>query len=262
MKTSVLKTSQPIKIIAKSLILAILSGLCGCDQSSRADESEILTVPSVKVSHSRSFVKQNHVIKEQRVQKFIKQFTKAQKSIHRISSDASPHIDYITKQLKKRNMPGELALLPMIESNFKPQATSNRGAAGIWQFMPSTGRMFGLKQKKGYDGRRDIKASTDAALDYLESLHKEFNNNWMLALAAYNAGPGTVRKAIKRNQRAGKSIHFFDLQLPKQTKEYVPKFLALVEVMGNPGKYAFFLPEVDKLPIEKSKKFKYTIQKQ
>ena len=185
----------------------------------------------------------HHQGREPSVQKFVKQY-RSGRSLHQISNNAAPYMSYIVDRLEKRNLPGELALLPMIESNFKNHATSNRGAAGIWQFMPQTGRMFGLKQTAGYDGRRDVKASTEAALNYLESLHKEFNHDWMLALAAYNAGPGTVRKAIKINKRAGKPISFWDLKLPKQTQGYVPKFLALVEIFGNPDQHNLSLPKM------------------
>jgi membrane-bound lytic murein transglycosylase D len=162
-----------------------------------------------------------------KIQHYVKQYRGDEERLNK----ASPYLYYIVEQIEKRDLPGELALLPMIESAFEPGATSHKGAAGLWQFMPSTGRSYGLKQDKHYDGRRDITASTDAALSYLAMLHKKFDKNWMLALAAYNAGEGTIQKAINRNKKKGKSTNFWDLDLPRETKEYVPKLLALAEVV-------------------------------
>ena len=182
------------------------------------------------------------------IQKYVKKFSQEEKALTKISAQATPYLYYIVEQLEKRNMPAELALLPMIESAFQPQATSHRGAAGLWQFIPSTGRLYGLKQDDWYDGRRDIQASTKAALDHLEFLHQEFDHNWMLALAAYNAGEGTVHRAIQKNKRKGLPITFWDLNLPKETREYVPKFLALVQIIGNPDKHAVSLPRIENKP--------------
>ncbi len=141
----------------------------------------------------------------------------------------SPHFHYITEEIKKRQLPGELAFLPLIESNFQQNAVSHRGAEGLWQFMPETGRQYGLKGSKD---RRDVKASTEAALTYLEYLHQKFNQDWMLALAAYNAGEGTVSRAIEGNRRAGKPANFWALKLPKETREYVPKFLEVLRALN------------------------------
>lgn len=179
-----------------------------------------------------------------RVQHYVKQYAGAYQKLDK----ASPYMYYIIDQVEKRDMPGEIALLPMIESAFEPQATSHAAAAGLWQFIPSTGKHFGLKQDKYYDGRRDVTASTKAALDYLELLHKQFDNNWMLALAAYNAGEGTIQKAIKKNIRKGKATKFWDLDLPKETKEYVPKLMALAEVVNNPEKHNISLPSIANKP--------------
>lgn len=182
-----------------------------------------------------------------RVQQYVKQYRNNDKQIQNISK-ASPYLHYIVEELEKRDMPVELALLPMIESSFEPGATSRKGAAGLWQFMGRTGRQFGLKQDKWYDGRRDITASTQAALDYLQFLHEQFDNNWMLALAAYNAGPGTVTKAIQKNLRAGKPTNFWSLSLPKETQNYVPKFLALAELIAHPEKHDISLPLIENKP--------------
>jgi membrane-bound lytic murein transglycosylase D len=165
------------------------------------------------------------------VQKHFKKFNQSKNLFLKTTMLASPNLYYILEQIEKRKLPGELVLLPMLESNFQSQAISNRGAVGLWQFMPATGRQFGLKQRFGYDDRKDVKASTHAALNYLEYLHKKFDRDWMLTLAAYNAGEGTVERAIKRNKKAGKPTSFWFLTLPKQTREYVPKFLALTQMI-------------------------------
>lgn len=182
----------------------------------------------------KNFNRTNHFTAMQHspeVQKHFKKFNLSKKAFIKTTTLASSHLHYILEQVEKRRLPGELALLPMLESNFQPHAISNRGAVGLWQFMPGTGRQFGLKQHAGYDGRKDVKASTNAALNYLEYLHKKFNCDWMLALAAYNAGEGTVERAIKHNKKAGKPTSFWFLKLPKQTREYVPKFLALTQMI-------------------------------
>jgi hypothetical protein len=164
------------------------------------------------------------------VQKFMKEYKVSNKTLPHRTKDANPHFRYIVDQLEKKKMPLELALLPVVESNYKPNAVSCKGAAGIWQIMPKTGKSLGLKRKGSYDGRKDIKASTKAALNYLEYLHEKFNNDWMLALAAYNAGEGTVSKAIKKNIKHGKPTSFWHLKLPTETKNYVPKFIAIARV--------------------------------
>jgi len=166
------------------------------------------------------------------VQKYVKQYAQSKKSLITTTTNAKTHLHYIAEQIEKRKLPGELAFLPMIESNFQLHARSNKGAVGLWQFMPGTAKQYGLKLQ-GNDDRKDVKASTQAALTYLEYLHKKFNQDWMLALAAYNAGEGTVERAIKRNKKAGQPTHFWALKLPKETKAYVPKFLALTHIMGK-----------------------------
>jgi membrane-bound lytic murein transglycosylase D len=192
--------------------------------------------------------KKHGAIAQKAIEKQTKKYEKNEKALAKISEQATPYLYYIVEQLEKRNMPGELALLPMLESAFQPQATSNRGAVGLWQFIASTGRMYGLKQDASYDGRRDIKASTKAALDHLESLYETFDHDWPLALAAYNAGEGAVQRAIKRNRRAGKPTHYWDLKLPKETQEYVPKLLALANIIGNPDKHDLILHPIANKP--------------
>lgn len=160
----------------------------------------------------------------------------------------APYLHYIVEQVERRGMPLEIALLPAVESAFKPNAVSRSRAAGIWQFMPATGRHFGLRQDWWYDGRRDIVSSTNAALDYLTLLHERFNGDWFLALAAYNAGQGNLAKAIKRNKRAGKATDYQSLRLRQETRRYVPKLLALRDIVADPQRYQIELPEISDVP--------------
>ena len=152
---------------------------------------------------------------------------------------------WIAGQVKKRNMPMELVLLPIVESAFDPHATSGANAAGIWQIIPSTGRNYGLKQTRSYDARRDVVASTTAALDMMQRLNKMFDGDWLLTVAAYNSGEGRVMKAIKTNKARGKSTDFWSLPLPQETKLYVPKMLALSDILKNSKRYGVRLPTTD-----------------
>ena len=150
---------------------------------------------------------------------------------------AERYLFFIVEELEARNMPLELALLPIVESAFNPVALSHARAAGLWQFIPSTGRRYGLEQNHAYDGRRDVVESTRAALDYLQFLHDEFDGNWHQAVAAYNSGEANVARAITRNTKAGKSTDFFSLTLPRETRAYVPKLLAIRRIVAEPEKY-------------------------
>lgn len=165
--------------------------------------------------------------------------------LHDVSLRAEPYMYWIAGQVNKRNMPMELVLLPIVESAFDPHATSSANAAGLWQFIPSTGRNYGLKQTKAYDGRRDIVASTTAALDMMQRLNKMFDGDWLLTVAAFNSGEGRVLNAIKANKAQGKSTDFWSLSLPRETQLYIPKLLALSEVLKNSKKYGIKLPTPD-----------------
>jgi len=178
---------------------------------------------------------------QKRVASELKWFTKHKNYMSRVLRRADPFLHYILEEAEKRKLPTELVLLPIVESAFQPFAYSHGRAAGIWQFIPSTGRQYGLKQNWWYDGRRDIYASTQAALDYLENLNKMFKGDWMLALAAYNSGSGTVGRAIRRNKKANRPTDFWHLKLPKETQAYVPKLLALKEIISKPEKYSVSL---------------------
>lgn len=165
-----------------------------------------------------------------------------------VSERARPFLYLIKEEIEKRNMPMELVLLPVIESTFDPKAYSRGHAAGLWQMLQGTGKNFGLHYDSWYDGRYDVIASTNAALDYLEYLHGFFDGNWMHALAAYNSGEGRVQRAVKANRRQGKSTDYWALSLPKETQNYVPKLLALVDILKHPTHYGMDVPEVPNRP--------------
>lgn len=147
------------------------------------------------------------------------------------------YLYHIVNEIQARKLPLELALLPVVESAFNPVAYSRARASGLWQFIPGTGRRYGLKQNWYYDGRRDVLAATSAALDYLEFLSQEFEGDWLLAIAAYNTGEGNVARAVKRNRAAGKPTDFFSLKLPRETRAYVPKLLAMRRIVHDPASH-------------------------
>lgn len=163
--------------------------------------------------------------------------------IDRVVERARPYLFHIANEVEKRNMPMEVALLPVVESAFKPMAYSHSHASGLWQFIPGTGQMYGLEQNWWYDGRRDVIESTRAALDYLEKLHNDFGD-WQLALAAYNCGEGTVGRAIKKNERLGKPTDFWSLDLPRETSAYVPKLMAVSHLVKFPERYDIALSPI------------------
>ncbi|MGA9369393.1 MAG: LysM peptidoglycan-binding domain-containing protein, partial [Steroidobacteraceae bacterium] len=168
--------------------------------------------------------------------------------LQRAFGRADMYLYYIVSQLEARHMPLELALLPVIESAFQPYAYSRARAAGLWQFIPGTGSRFGLKQDWWYDGRRDVVASTNAALDYLQALHDEFNGDWLLAVAAYNCGEIAVQHAVQVNEAEGRPIDFWHLRLPRETEAYVPKLLAMKRLVDGPGKYGLDFTAIPNQP--------------
>jgi len=165
--------------------------------------------------------------------------------IKRVSKRAEPYLYFIVEEIEKRNMPLEIALLPIVESAFDPFAYSHGAASGMWQIISGTGKRYGLEQNWWYDGRRDVIAATTAALDYLQYLHKYFKGDWLHALAAYNSGEGRVGRAIKKNRRLNKPTDFWSLKLPKETKNYVPKLLALSSLLKNSKQHGINWPTID-----------------
>ncbi|WP_223668458.1 lytic transglycosylase [Kangiella shandongensis] len=183
-----------------------------------------------------------------RITQHKKRFLRHKDLLVKRANKAAPYLHYIINELHKRDMPVELAFTPMVESNFDPLAHSVVQAAGLWQFMPRTARGFGLQIDQWYDGRRDVVASTQAALDYYEYLNDMFDGDWLLTVAAYNVGQGNVLKAIKRNRRQGKPTDYWSLRLPRETMRHVPKWIALSKIFLNPQDYNVDLPFIENTP--------------
>ena len=183
-----------------------------------------------------------------RVQAELNWFGRHQNYIDRVVDRASLYLYYVVEEIERQDVPMELALLPIVESAYDPFAYSHGKASGMWQFIPGTGKMYGLKQNWWYDGRRDIRASTIAAIQYLSELNKRYDGDWELALAAYNTGPGNVDRAIRRNKKAGKATDFWSLKLPRETRAYVPRLLAVARIVAEPEAYDVSLKPVPNEP--------------
>ena len=193
--------------------------------------------------------KLDHDVTRPRVRYWIAFYSAHNHKLQRDLVRAKPFLWSIVRAIDKRHMPTELTLLPEVESAYNPFARSDASkATGLWQFMAGTASRFGLRRNWWYDGRRNITRSTNAALDYLNYLAKMFHGNWLLALAAYNAGEGTIQQAIDRNLRHGKPVDFWDLRLPQQTEQYVPQLLALAALVSHPQRYGIELPYIPNKP--------------
>ncbi|WP_198286396.1 lytic transglycosylase domain-containing protein [Stutzerimonas stutzeri] len=254
----------------RALALAICVALAGCQSNAVRDETREqtrrATTPVAQepiwlndttaiTEHEdiwerirEGYKLQEHLDSNPRIEQQRLLLSSRPKSIEVVSERSSPFIHYIVERLEERDMPLELALLPIIESSYDPFAYSPAHAVGLWQFIPSTGRHFNLRQTSWYDGRRDITASTNAALRYLSYLHGLFNGDWLLALAAYNAGEGTVSRAIERNQKLGLPTDYWNLPLPRETRDYVPKLLALSQLIQAPEAYGINLNPIANEP--------------
>ena len=187
-----------------------------------------------------------------RVQKHLARYESHPDYLWRVTSRAEPFLYLILEEIERRNLPSDLVLLPIVESAYRPFAYSHGRAAGLWQFIPGTGRLYGLKQNWWYDGRRDVYASTQAALDYLSRLNKRFEGDWLLTLAAYNAGPNAVSRAINKNRRIRKPTNYWSLDLPRETDNYVPKLLALKAIVEAPDKFGIKLKPIKNKPLVKN----------
>lgn len=183
-----------------------------------------------------------------RVRQELAWFTRNPAYIDRVFTRGSLFLPHILDEIETRGLPTELALIPLIESAYDPFAYSHGRAAGLWQFIPGTGLRFGLRQNWWYDGRRDVVESTRAALDYFEYLNGFFEGDWLLAMAAYNAGEGRVRQAVNRNLRAERDPAFWYLQLPRETRHYVPRLLAIRKLLTDPEAHGITLPELPDEP--------------
>lgn len=233
---------QVVTLKCKSLIISCLLIALTCIKYTNAQ-----TTPNVweVLRHELSL---NHEVTQPEVQNQIRWLVSHPSYIQRLARQSEPYIYHIVTEIKKRRLPGEIALIPMIESSYDPFAYSGVGAAGLWQLMPGTGTDLGLKQDWWYDGRRSIGPSTNAALNYLTYLNTFFNGNWILAFAAYDSGEGTMARVIKNSGQSGSSIHFWSLNVPQETKAYIPRLLALAEVIQNPQRYHVTLPDIPHIP--------------
>jgi membrane-bound lytic murein transglycosylase D len=190
----------------------------------------------------------DHEVERNRVKSQLRWYSSNQEYLNRVATRANRYLYYVLGEIEARNLPTELALLPIVESAYDPFAYSHGRAMGMWQFIPATGRLYGLTQDWWYDGRRDIQASTTAALDYLERLYKTFDQDWQLALAAYNSGEGNVRSAIRKNRSQGKPTDFWSLKLHDETKAYVPKLLAISTLVADPKQRNILLNPIPDTP--------------
>ncbi|GJM07032.1 MAG: lytic transglycosylase [marine bacterium B5-7] len=192
------------------------------------------------------------------VQKQINWYQHHPHVLYRVTTKAKPFLYFVYHQVTERDMPAEIALVPILESGYDPFAYSGAGAAGIWQMMPGTASGYGIKQNWWYDGRRDVFAATNAALSYLAYLNHIFHGNWLLSIAAYDAGEGTILRAIRRNKKLGLPTDFWHLKLPSETQTYVPRLLALAAIIDNAEEYHVDLPHVANQPYLE----KVTLKKQ
>ncbi len=195
-------------------------------------------------------------INSSRISQELKWMVKNKDFVYRSIDRSKPYLFHILSYLEKRNLPHELALLPMVESGFQPFAYSSSRAAGIWQFIPPTAREYGLKMNWLYDGRRDVLESTKAATYFLSDMHRHFKGNWLLAIASYNTGAGNVGKAIDRANNLFTKPSYWDLNLPRETELYVPRLLALSKIIANPNKFGFKLPEIPNVKFTSTVNFR------
>ncbi|MGR9046037.1 MAG: LysM peptidoglycan-binding domain-containing protein [Gammaproteobacteria bacterium] len=187
-------------------------------------------------------------VENERIDREIDWFLNHPDYLIRVQKRAEPYLHLILEEIESKNIPGELALLPVVESAFRPDAYSPADASGLWQFIPSTGRLFGLKQNNWYDGRRDIYASTQAATSYLKELSETFEGDWFLALASYNYGKGNVQKSIDKNLANDLPTDYWSLSLPNETFTYVPKLMAVAKIFANPDQYNIPLQDIPNEP--------------
>lgn len=236
--SSVQIINQPIDIaITKPIIKPIAAPIAATTSTPKL--VDVKPVATVWNSIARE-LKLDHKVQTSQVKTEIRRLLADKGEFNRILNSATPYIYFIFKQTQERGLPAELALIPFVESQFNPYDRSNKGAIGLWQLMPGTARELGVKIKSGYDGRRNVIASTKAALIYFRDLGKNFKGDWYLAMAAYNCGQVKVESAVRR---AGHR-NFWDLSLPRDTKYYVPRLLAVAEIIKNPQKYGVKLPAI------------------
>jgi membrane-bound lytic murein transglycosylase D len=215
--------------------------------SQAAHHPKAVHTPLIWSSVTRQFRLLPQYQKYTAVSRSVSWFLKKQDLLTKVIENSAPYIYYVLAQVKKNNLPSELALLPMIESGYDPYAYSNRTATGLWQMMPTTAADLGSEISWWYDARRDTVISTQYALQYLRQLHHQFQD-WLLAIAAYNVGPARIERAIRQNKKAGKKTDFWSLPLPQDTKCYIPNLLALAQIIAHPNEYNITLPNIPNKP--------------
>ena len=232
------------------VILAGCAGLSGQNNRDGAQDTPLTIDLTVPAPDAWERIRRGYAIPNLNtplVDKWTAYYAAHPESMNRMAARAGKYLYYIIEEINRRGLPTELALLPFVESAYNPIAYSHARASGLWQFIPSTGTQFKLKQDWWHDQRRDPIASTNAALDYLEYLF-EFQGDWYLALASYNWGEGAVKRAVDRNAAAGKPTDYLSLNMPAETRNYLPKLQAIKNIVADPKKYAVVLPDVDNSP--------------
>lgn len=251
--------SNSLVALIVAVVLISLSVTVQADKPLEKNNSNSITVLQTKPYQAQSRNQQDDLwarvrtgfsltsTQSHEIQHHESNFSKSQQFIDRIVERSQRYLFYIMEEVERRHMPAEIALLPIVESAFDPEAYSHRHAAGLWQFVPSTAKAFGLEQNWWHDERRDIIAATQAALDYLQMLHKMFGN-WKLALAAYNWGQGSLKKAIDENHGGNKSISYRHINLPAETRNYVSKLIAIRNIIAHPRRYGIRLKPIPNRP--------------
>jgi membrane-bound lytic murein transglycosylase D len=240
--------SSPISTIQKSPSKNLPAALASTDGPINVDQQSVAALKQPDDIWAR--IRKGFQLQDMDgdlVQQNLDWYTSRPDYVARMTDRSKLYLYHIVNELEQRNMPTELALLPFIESAYNPQALSVAKAAGMWQFVPGTGKTFNLRNNMFQDERRDVLASTSAALDYLQKLHDMFGD-WYLALAAYNWGEGNVQRAIARNQAAGLPTDYMSLKMPAETRSYVPKLQAVKAIIENPQAYGLTLPSIPNHP--------------
>jgi len=241
----------------RPLLLIVVMVLSGCQSLVGNNKLAIFETDTLNSAYSSEDKDLWKVIADQqeirvddnsRVQSHINWITQRPDYLASISKRAEPFLYLVVSELKKEKLPIEIALLPIVESDYYPFSYSHGTATGIWQFIPSTGRMYGLEEDWWHEDRRDVLASTKAAVRYLKDLNQMFDGDWLLSIAAYNAGPGRVQRAIDKNLKQGKKTDYWSLDLPKETEKYVPKLLAIAKVLKDPASYNQKLLSIENKP--------------
>lgn len=245
-------------------ISLILSLMCALMVSACANTTSTVRKEKLLIADFSKHRKLNKEINHQQVQKHINDFKRDPRIFNHLDEDRLVIMSYILNEVKKRNMPAEIVMIPLIESSYRP-AASNRGQhVGLWQFGAQTAKNFGVDVKNNYDGRYNTAQSTKAALDYLQYLNKMFKGDWLLTMAAYNAGEGRVLKSMKANERRGRKTDYWSIDLPPVTRAYIPKVLALSEVISDSQKLSKVshqnIPRLARVRVETPEKLKEVLK--